>query len=570
VTASRGANPPRLRVGLLVDSLTQPSWIHRIVEDIRSSEVAEIVLVVENHTPENGAGLLRKLWKNRFYLLYSLYSRFDGLLFKVETDAFRRIPMDDLLQDIPVIHVCPVKKKYSDYFPEPELARIRQYRLDVALRFGFRILRGDVLKVAKHGVWSYHHGDNLTVRGGPPGFWEVMEGRPVTGSILQVLTEELDGGKVIYRSFARTNQRSVRRNKNNYYWKSSSFVLRKLKELREEGRVCLNGPGREPDYSPYSARLYRKPRNLDLLPSLSRFCVRTLYQKLVEVIPKKSWFIAFKFDRKYCPATTFYDFQKIIPPGDRYWADPFPIKHRDKHFIFIEEYIFRKQKAHIALIELDADNGYRGPFPVLEKKYHLSYPFVFQWDDTYYMIPETAKNRTVELYRCRSFPDEWELEAVLLEKVKAVDATLTQIDDLWWMFVNIDAEGTSHAFDELHLYWANSPLGPWKPHKRNPVKSDCRSARPAGNLFWQRGRLYRPAQDCSRRYGYAISVNKIDEIDLTTFRETEQAKILPEWSKDLIGMHTINSAGELTVVDGLARTMKRAGMGGRRLHPRLD
>ena len=48
-------------------------------------------------------------------------------------------------------------------------------------------LRGEI---ARHGVWSYHHGDNRFYRGGPPGFWEVMEDQPVieyylrTGSTL--------------------------------------------------------------------------------------------------------------------------------------------------------------------------------------------------------------------------------------------------------------------------------------------------------------------------------------------------------------------------------------------------
>ncbi len=39
-------------------------------------------------------------------------------------------------------------------------------------------------------------------RGGPAGFWEVMNDQPTTGSMLQVLNEELDNGRVIYRSHA--------------------------------------------------------------------------------------------------------------------------------------------------------------------------------------------------------------------------------------------------------------------------------------------------------------------------------------------------------------------------------
>ena len=86
-------------------------------------------------------------------------------------------------------------------FPSRITRPLPKYDVDVALRFGFRIVKGNALRVAKHGVWSHHHGDNLLYRGGPPGFWEVMRGDPFTGTILQILSDELDGGQVIYRSF---------------------------------------------------------------------------------------------------------------------------------------------------------------------------------------------------------------------------------------------------------------------------------------------------------------------------------------------------------------------------------
>jgi len=43
------------------------------------------------------------------------------------------------------------------------------------------------------GVWSWHHGDEDKYRGGPPAFWEIVNADPVTGALLQRLTERLDG-----------------------------------------------------------------------------------------------------------------------------------------------------------------------------------------------------------------------------------------------------------------------------------------------------------------------------------------------------------------------------------------
>jgi hypothetical protein len=172
------------------------------------------------------------------------------------------------------------------------------------------------------------------------------------------------------------------------------------------------------------------------------------------------------------------------------------------------------------------------------------------------MIPETLKRKTVELYRCVSFPFEWQLETVLIENVQAVDATLAEIEGRWWMFVNIGVEGAAPN-DELHLFYAQTPLGPWQPHPDNPVKSDCRSTRPAGRLFWWGDDLYRPAQDCSKNYGYAISLNKIIHLAPDKFMETEVSKILPCWFKNLIATHTLNSVEGLTVIDGMLKPRKK-------------
>src|SRR5215212_7869485 len=228
-----------IRVGLLLDSLTQPKWVFNIINDIQASEFAQICLIIKNETTVEPQGRLQSYWKNRKYLLYSLYHRIDGLIPLVEEDAFEETDVERVFSGVPVLPVMPIMKKFSDWFPDDAIDEIRRYDLDVALSFGFRILRGEALRIAKHGIWSYHHGDNLVNRGGPAGFWEVMDGIPVTGSILQVLTEDLDNGPVIYRSWSPTSDRfSVKANRNNLYWKSSAFVLRKLRDLAAGAPIC--------------------------------------------------------------------------------------------------------------------------------------------------------------------------------------------------------------------------------------------------------------------------------------------------------------------------------------------
>lgn len=534
-----------IRVGLLLDSLTQPKWVYKIIKDIQSSEIAEICLIVKNEATVEPQGRLRSYWKNRQFLLYALYNRLDAFIPMAEEDAFEEMDVQELLPDVPVLGVVPVMKKFSDWFSPEDIEKIHAYDLDVAISHGFRILRGEALRIARYGVWSYHHGDNLVNRGGPPGFWEVMEGSPISGSVLQVLSEDLDNGEVIDRSWSRTmNKFSVRGSRNNLYWRSSSFVMRKLRELYTSGTVVSEANG----FRPYYNRLYKTPTNSQLLPELVKLSLNYAATKLRYALFFDQWTLAYRFKTSVDdPNNSFYRFNHLVPPKDKFWADPFPVKFDGKYFVFFEEYLYRDDKAHISVMEL-SKSGPTDPVPVLKRDYHLSYPFVFQWNDRYFMIPETAANKTVELYSCKSFPQEWELDTVLFEGIAAKDATLFEVDGLWWMFV---AVGDTNFSDELHLYYSQTPLGPWKPHAKNPVKSDVRNSRPAGRPFYWKGDLYRPAQDSSKRYGYGMRINKVVRLSPTDFHEEEISQVLPRWRKDLRGTHTLNICEDLTVIDCL-------------------
>ena len=122
----------------------------------------------------------------------------------------------------------------------------------------------------------------------------------------------------------------------------------------------------------------------------------------------------------------------------------------------------------------------------------------------------------------------------------------------WWLFASIPVSGAGTS-GELHLFYADSPLGPWTPHRANPVKSDVRSARPAGRIFERDGQFYRPAQDCSRRYGYAVSINRIVQLNPDFYREVEVDKLVPNGKPDVAGVHTLNMADDMTVIDCLVR-----------------
>jgi hypothetical protein len=248
-------------------------------------------------------------------------------------------------------------------------------------------------------------------------------------------------------------------------------------------------------------------------------------------------------------------FKPLIPEKDRYWADPFVMQKDDLYYVFAEEKIYAAGRGHIVCLTLDQQGNTLAHQVVLERPYHLSYPFVFEYRNEIYMLPESAQSRNIELYRCARFPNEWQFVMNLMTDIYAVDATLLEHNQKWWMFANVKETGGS-SLDALHLFYADDLLSvKWTPHPRNPVVKDIRSARPAGRIFARDGKLIRPSQDSSRRYGYALKFNRIAKLNEREYEEVLETSFLPRDGK-IIAAHTFNQADHLTVIDAIIRRRK--------------
>jgi hypothetical protein len=244
----------------------------------------------------------------------------------------------------------------------------------------------------------------------------------------------------------------------------------------------------------------------------------------------------------------------MIPPKDRIWADPFVIFKNERYYIFFEEMTFKENKGKISVISMDEEGNHGSPVTVLEKDYHLSYPFLIEEGDTIYMIPECHENRTIDMYICTEFPLKWKFHKTLIENIDAVDVTIFKHNNKYWMFTNVLEMPGASIQDELFLYYTDDLLnGEWVPHCQNPIISDIKCSRPAGNIFIQNNRIYRPAQNGSKYYGYGMQIREITTLTEESYEEVQIQSIHPNWAKDVIGLHTLNSTEKLTLIDTLIK-----------------
>jgi hypothetical protein len=196
-------------------------------------------------------------------------------------------------------------------------------------------------------------------------------------------------------------------------------------------------------------------------------------------------------------------------------AHPFLIRADSKFYMFFTAKNGKTDRGEIGLAE--SDDGFSWTYRqiVLTAPYHLAYPFVFESQGQYYMIPEGVDDRSVRLYRATEFPTKWTLEKVLLQGEALISASVISFQDRWWMFVGLQGNET------LRLYYATDLPGPWTEHPRSPiVEKDKNIARPGGRPVVIDGTLYRMGQDCYPTYGLQVSAFKVTNLSTTEYEET--------------------------------------------------
>ena len=526
----------KLRIGLLVESYNIPSWSFSSIESLIRSDYAEIVLIIKNecHSVKK-TSFISKI--NLFS--YSVFKTFESILYKPNPDASSLKNLKSVLSN------C--KETLGNTIETEDLKQ-----LDLVIQLDNNLIPNLVLEHVKFGVWSYNFGDYSKKRTGPTGVWELFENQIDTKVSLLLKGNIVNEDSIIYETSFPSDKQYSNRHANTIYWKSANMLPRMIKELyhsesKEFFKKWL------PKYSQSNIKKnqeYKIPNNFETIKAVSKLYWKALNSILERQTHFEQWILLFQINTDKQQPKSFKNFNRILPPKDRIWADPFVMERNDTYYIFIEEMLFSEPYGKIAVIEMDKDGNYKPPKPIIEKPYHLSYPFLIEDNGQLYMLPETMGNNTIELYKCIAFPYKWELEKVIMDNIKTVDSTLFKHDDKYWLFTNIEELNGTKTPGELHLFYSDSLLSDnWIAHEQNPIVTDKSCARPAGNIYVSENRIFRPAQNCTKHYGYAMKINEITSLSTTNYEERLAQSIYPDWSKDMFSTHTINTSEPLTVID---------------------
>jgi len=241
-------------------------------------------------------------------------------------------------------------------------------------------------------------------------------------------------------------------------------------------------------------------------------------------------------------------------------ADPFMIIHDGKYYLFFEVMNKESGKGEIAYAESIDCLKWTYKKRIISERFHLSYPNVFEWEGSYYLIPESSEDYSVRLYKASRFPDKWEYKCKLLTDAPYIDPTVFRYTNKWWMYVSTPEN------DVLNLYYSDYLISGWKPHRLNPiVHSNKTISRPGGKVFSYNNKLYRLCQDCDPYYGiqlFAIEITRLSENEYTEVqisKKTVLSKGDADWNRAGMhhaDLHLINNKW-ISLVDGLNKRTKK-------------
>ncbi|HEX2955423.1 MAG TPA: hypothetical protein VHO70_01255, partial [Chitinispirillaceae bacterium] len=222
-------------------------------------------------------------------------------------------------------------------------------------------------------------------------------------------------------------------------------------------------------------------------------------------------------------------------------ADPFLWRKDSLWYLFFEVLNKKDMKGDIGYAFSSDCRKWQYGKIVVDCLYHISYPYIFSWNDSIFMIPESAEAGFLSIYYAKEFPERWEIVDTILYGAYG-DHGVIRYDNLWWIFACSEPVKNN----ELKLYYSDCLYGNWIEHPSSPiVQNDDSKARPGGRMLFLNNQIIRFAQNCNKTYGIEVNAFTITKMDKERYAETKSGtnpvvkRGNNKWA--LHGMHNVDA-----------------------------
>jgi len=498
-------------------------WQIKVLEEIKKTGLAEcILLIIRKETTTPKKNIFQKFTQKN--LLFEQYKKrkLNPTLYSPQQYA----PFNTI-QKIEVEPIC-TGKNYEQLTTE-DIDKIKQHQPDFILRFGFGILKGNILNIARWGVWSYHHADEQEFRGGPAGYWEIVKKKNIQGVILQQLTEKLDAGKIILKRHYQVLHDSYAANVTKIHLHSTDMPAQALTMIHHGLMIPET-------WTPVKTKapVYHYPTNFQFIQFVFKMVFNKIKASYTRIFKQENWMVISKKEGKV---------NYLSPKEDHeYYADPFILPTTKGNLIIAEHYSYKTRKGNIVVIK-PGMNQYK---TVIEKGTHLSYPFVFFENGKTYIIPEESDTGNVYLYEWIDDKQEVQLKTTLIN-LPLIDPSLLKHNGVYYLFGGIKGDCPN---EKLHLYFSNQLEGPYTSHPLNPVKCNPQGSRMGGAFIQEDEKVLRVGQYSVNHYGQKLMFFKINKLSETEYEETFEYEMIPDKKAPFnCGLHNYHKIDTFEVYD---------------------
>ncbi|HEX8668440.1 MAG TPA: hypothetical protein VF727_08740 [Allosphingosinicella sp.] len=513
---SAEARPRKLRVAVIVDGDRLPRFARDAIDAVQGCDEITVLSCMNTRFKRRPA---------RHALYYALN------LVSVRNAWTRAVPIASSRKRI--ARTIRFQSTYGGAWqslPEAIVAELAQGGFDVILKFGMGLMRVPPPEALPVPILSYHHGDPDWYRGRPAGFWEMVEGTPVMGQIVQILSNRLDAGEVVAFAETRVLPHSYRATLIEAYRHSPLLIDQAISRAVSGVPLAKRRDGRN----------YRLPSNAQVLSFVLKMAAALVRRVGYAAFFEQRWKVSLAhiaegelqglLDTLHLPEPARWHTLPIAPRYI-YYADPFFSPH--SRGVLVEA-----ANRWTGLGEIVHAEGEKQSRLSRERR-HFSYPASVETPAGALIVPEIAEWSTPRAYRLQDGAMTEALPLRIEAGARVVDPTILEADGRFYLFGSpLDVGSTT-----LCLWCADSLDGPFRAHPMNPLRISPRGSRMAGGIVRVGDRLFRFGQNYARSYGDGIHVFEITELSPERFAERHLGEIS---LGDPKGPHTLNvRAGEI-------------------------
>lgn len=244
-------------------------------------------------------------------------------------------------------------------------------------------------------------------------------------------------------------------------------------------------------------------------------------------------------------------------PSNSFLADPFLFEIENELYCFAELFDFSTSKGRIVSAKVDQFSTNWSWKDEITENFHLSFPFIFKYQDDFYMCPETSEIQEIRIYKYDKKTLKWNYYKTLMNNVRAADTLIFFKNGKWWLFCTLDLAQINEYETFAFLWYSDNPFtSHWVPHNLNPVFIDSNKARNAG-LLYDKDEIYRVSQSQGQyTYGKSFDIHRIKIINEMEFTEVRLKDQICRLQENIEATHHFSSFGNFSIQDVIAMSYK--------------